>query len=104
KGSVVALDKRDGSMLWQTHTAGDGENGCAVWSTVALDPIGGTVFATTGNNYTETAGPGSDSIFALDMDTGEQKWHVQATQGDVFTILNPRSPDSDFGANPVVFD
>jgi polyvinyl alcohol dehydrogenase (cytochrome) len=104
KGSVVALDKRDGTMLWKSHTAGDGENGCAVWSTVALDPIGGTVFAATGNNYTEAPGPGSDSVFAFDMKTGEQKWHVQATTGDVFTISNPRSPDSDFGANPVVYD
>jgi polyvinyl alcohol dehydrogenase (cytochrome) len=104
KGSVVALDKRDGSILWQTPTAGDGENGCAVWSTVALDPISRTVFATTGNNYTEEAGPGSDSIFAFDMKTGDVNWHEQVTGGDVYTINNPKSGDSDFGANPVVFD
>ena len=104
KGSVVALDKKKGKVIWQTHTAGDGENGCAVWSTVALDPAQGTLFATTGNNYTEVAGPGSDSIFALDMKTGDVKWHVQATMGDVYTIANPKSGDTDFGANPVVFD
>jgi polyvinyl alcohol dehydrogenase (cytochrome) len=104
KGSVVALDKKSGKVLWQTHTAGDGENGCAVWSTVALDPVGRTVYATTGNNYTGTAGPGSDSIFALDMKDGAVNWRVQASEGDVYTIANPKSSDSDFGANPVVFD
>jgi polyvinyl alcohol dehydrogenase (cytochrome) len=104
KGSVVALDKKSGHIIWQTYTAGEGENGCAVWSTVALDPPARTLYAATGNNYTENAGPGSDSIFALDMKNGGVNWHVQANAGDVFTTINPRSPDSDFGANPVVFD
>lgn len=104
RGSVVALDKTSGKLLWQTYTAGENETGCAVWSTVALDPDGGTVFATTGNNYTGDPGPGSDSVFALDMKTGDVKWRVQVTTGDVYTINNARSSDSDFGANPVVFD
>ena len=104
KGSVVAMDKKTGKVVWQTYTAGDGENGCAVWSTLAIDPEGGTVFASTGNNYTGDPGPGSDSIFAFDIDTGKVKWHQQVTEGDVYTINNPKSPDSDFGANPVVFD
>jgi len=104
KGSVVALDKKTGKIAWQTYTAGEGENGAAVWSTVALDPRSGTVFATTGNNYTETAGPGSDSVFAFDMKNGDVKWRQQVSEGDVYTIANPKSTDSDFGANPVVFD
>jgi polyvinyl alcohol dehydrogenase (cytochrome) len=104
KGSVVALNKSTGALIWKTHTAGDGENGCAVWSTVSLDPKEGLVFAGTGNNYTENPGPGSDSIFAFDMKTGDIRWHKQVTQGDVFTISNPKSPDTDFGANPVVID
>jgi polyvinyl alcohol dehydrogenase (cytochrome) len=104
KGSVVALEKATGKIAWQSPTAGDGENGCAVWSTVALDPTGGAVYAATGNNYTGDPGPGSDSIFAFDMESGKKRWQFQANTGDVFTINNPRSPDSDFGANPVVFD
>ena len=104
KGSVVALDKATGNIVWQTHTAGDNENGCAVWSTVSLDTSSRTVFAATGNNYTGDPGPGSDSIFAFDMDSGAIKWHVQVDKGDVYTIDNPRSGDTDFGANPVVFD
>jgi len=104
RGSVIALDKSNGELLWQTFTAGEAETGCAVWSTVALAPDDGLVFAATGNNYTGAAGPGSDSIFALDMKTGDVKWRNQVTTGDVFTIRTPASPDSDFGANPVVFD
>jgi len=104
RGSVVSLSKLDGTMLWKTSTANAVENGCAVWSTVSLDPTSSTVFAGTGNNYTEDPGPGSDSIFAFDMDSGNIKWHKQVTTGDVFTIVNPRSPDTDFGANPVVYD
>ncbi len=104
KGSVVCLNKSDGSLVWKTYTAGDGENGAAVWSTVALDPKEGLVIAGTGNNYTENPGPDSDSLFAFDMESGDIKWHQQVTVGDVFTISNPRSPDTDFGANPVIFD
>jgi polyvinyl alcohol dehydrogenase (cytochrome) len=104
RGSVIALNKSDGKILWKTNTAQEGENGCAVWSTIALDPDNNMVFAGTGNNYTENPGPDSDSIFAFDMDSGEIKWHKQVTTGDVFTISNPRSPDTDFGANPVVID
>jgi polyvinyl alcohol dehydrogenase (cytochrome) len=104
RGSVIALDKATGALQWQTFTAGPAETGCAVWSTVALAPEDGLVYAATGNNYTGSAGPGSDSIFALDMKTGDVRWHTQVTTGDVFTIRTPASPDSDFGANPVVFD
>jgi polyvinyl alcohol dehydrogenase (cytochrome) len=104
QGSVVSLDKKTGKIIWQTHTAGDNETGAAVWSTVALDPDSKTVFATTGNNYTGDPGPGSDSVFAFDMANGKVKWHEQVSAGDVYTINNPRSGDTDFGANPVVFD
>lgn len=104
RGSVVALDKKTGGMVWKTYTVGDNENGAAVWSTVAIDPNSNTVFATTGNNYTGDPGSGSDSIFALDMDSGKINWHTQVDTGDVYTIDNVRSGDTDFGANPVVFD
>jgi polyvinyl alcohol dehydrogenase (cytochrome) len=104
RGGVVAFDRDTGAELWRYYTAEAPFNGVAVWSTVSIDPESRTVYATTGNNYTEEAGPTSDSILALDLDTGAVKWITQLTEGDVFTILNPRSPDSDFGANPMLFD
>src|SRR5262245_50617142 len=104
RGSVIALEKSSGDIAWKTYTANESETGCAVWSTIALSPEDGLVYAATGNNYTGAAGPGSDSIFAIEMKSGDIKWRQQVTKGDVFTIRMPASPDSDFGANPVVFD
>jgi polyvinyl alcohol dehydrogenase (cytochrome) len=104
RGGVVAFDRDTGDERWRYYTADVPFNGVAVWSTVTVDPESRTVYASTGNNYTEEAGPTSDSILALDLDTGELEWITQLTEGDVFTILNPRSPDSDFGANPILFE
>jgi polyvinyl alcohol dehydrogenase (cytochrome) len=61
------------------------------------------VFATTGNNYTDTAGPTSDSVIALDLRSGQVRWMRQVTTGDVFTLANAKSQDSDFGTNPILF-
>src|SRR5262249_6171088 len=79
-------------------------NGASVWSSPSLDPATRTVFGSTGNNYTEEAGPTSDSLFALDVDTGAERWLTQLTEGDVFTILNPHSQDTDFGTNPILYE
>lgn len=104
RGSVVAFDRTSGDEVWRTYTVDAPHNGCSVWSTVSVDLDARVVFATTGNNYTEDATDGSDSFFALELDTGKERWHLQATAGDVFTMVNPRSPDFDFGANPILFE
>lgn len=69
RGSVVALDPATGHTLWKTYTVpansgpcagsnpttgpyGCGYTGGAVWDTPAIDPLSGTVFVGTGNNYT----------------------------------------------------
>ena len=64
-----------------------------------MDDDLGLVYATTGNNYTDAPGPTSDSIFALDLQTGALRWTRQVSQGDLFTLPAPRGPDSDFGTN-----
>lgn len=104
KGGVVCFDRDTGEMLWRHYTAIEPYNGATVWSTVTVDPATRQLFATTGNNYTGEGGPNSDSIFSLDVDTGELIWTTQLTEDDVFTILNPKSPDSDFGTNPTLFE
>lgn len=103
RGAVVAFHK-NGKLAWRFDTVQPPQNGCAVWSTVSVDPEARRVFAATGNNYTEDPGDTSDSVFALELDTGKLVWHRQASGGDVYTVLNPRSPDSDFGANPILFE
>jgi len=104
KGGVAAFDRNTGEPLWRYYTAIDPFNGATVWSTVTVDVETRRVFATTGNNYTGDGGPNSDSIFSLDLDTGELLWTTQLTEDDVFTILNPQSPDSDFGTNPTLYE
>ena len=104
RGGVVAFDRNTGEEIWRFYTADPPFNGASVWSTVSVDSEARLVFASTGNNYTGEAGPTSDSIFALELDTGNLRWLTQLTEGDVFTILNPQSPDTDFGTNPILFE
>jgi polyvinyl alcohol dehydrogenase (cytochrome) len=104
RGGMVAFDRETGAERWRHYTVDPPYNGVAMWSTATVDETRGLVFGTTGNNYTEEAGPTSDSIFALRLETGELVWNRQLSEGDVFTIPSPRSPDSDFGTNPVLFE
>lgn len=104
RGSVVAFDRDTGAELWRHYTVEPPYNGVAVWSSISIDPVLRLAYAATGNNYTEEASDTSDAIFALDVDTGSLAWLTQLTEGDVFTILNPQSPDSDFGTNPILID
>lgn len=104
RGSLVAFDRATGAERWRRYTAEPPYNGVSIWSTPSVDLDRGLVFASTGNNYTEEAGPTSDSIFAVKIETGELVWSRQLSEGDVFTIPAPRSEDSDFGTNPILFD
>jgi polyvinyl alcohol dehydrogenase (cytochrome) len=103
RGSMVAFDAATGAEAWRHYTAEPPYNGVSIWSSPSVDLERGIVYGTTGNNYTGDPGPTSDSIFALDLKTGALKWNKQLSQGDVFTIPTPRSPDSDFGTNPILF-
>ena len=105
RGGVEAFDAGDGTHLWTYWTVPDsGENGAMVWSTVSVDLAAGVVFASTGNNYT-MVGPHSDSIHAIDLETGERKWHQQVRQDDMWSLgggVTATGTDTDFGANPIL--
>lgn len=104
RGAMVAFDAATGHEAWRHYTVDPPHNGVAIWSSPSVDDELGLVYGTTGNNYTGDAGPTSDTIFALDVGTGDLRWSRQLSEGDVFTIPNPRSPDSDFGTTPILFD
>jgi polyvinyl alcohol dehydrogenase (cytochrome) len=105
RGRAVALDKATGQMLWQHETATPPANGAAIWSSPSADAELGIAYFTTGNNYTGVAGDQSDSIIALDLETGALLWKFQATANDVYTTVNfGPGPDYDFGTNPILFD
>ncbi len=104
RGSLVAFDAKTGTEVWRHMTAEPPDTGVAIWSSASVDADAGVVYATTGNNYTGAAGATSDSIFAVRLTDGTLLWNRQLAQGDVFTIPNPQSDDSDFGTNPILFD
>jgi polyvinyl alcohol dehydrogenase (cytochrome) len=95
RGSVVALDATTGKVLWQTFTVPKGYSGGNSWgSNPVVDTARGSVFVSTGNNYSIPTDPAyatciaaggtpssclspadhADSILALDLNTGAIKW------------------------------
>lgn len=124
RGSVAALNAASGAVIWQTYlvpparhvgTGADGvplwaPSGVGVWSSPTVDRARGLVYITTGNTYSGTAAePTTDSIIALDPETGTRKWSRQLTPGDVFgcraggpNCLEQVGPDFDFGTPAVL--
>jgi polyvinyl alcohol dehydrogenase (cytochrome) len=126
RGSVVALDVHTGQIVWKTSTIEDsaylsdgglsGFAGAAVWATPVVDRKRGSLYVTTGNNYsapegvtTLPAGDHIESIMALDLRTGAIKWAQQMTAGDTWNLLDlviglpSAGPDWDFGSGANLF-
>jgi polyvinyl alcohol dehydrogenase (cytochrome) len=128
RGSIVAMRVRDGSVVWKTHTipaaaaptgrtsAGTptfGPSGAAVWGAPTLDLKRRRLYVTTGNNYSLPATTTSDSIVALDLDTGRIAWSKQVLPSDVYnsacsttpvgaTCPEGSGPDYDFGSPAIL--
>jgi len=97
---LVALDARDGSQAWYFDPdQGQGASGCVgIWGSPSVDLDRELVFAGTANCPTSPEGwrDHSEAIFAVDLRTGEPRWHFQ-----------PRGPsnlDFDFAGAPNLFD
>jgi polyvinyl alcohol dehydrogenase (cytochrome) len=99
RGSVVALDARDGRIVWKSYAIAEaprpfkrrddgkwlyGPAGAAIWSAPTIDPASGLLYVGTGNSYTDRATEGSDAVVAFDLATGARRWSVQLTPGDNF--------------------
>lgn len=96
RGTIAALDLETGKILWTFRVVPAGYTGGAVWSSsLAIDVTRGSLYATTGNNYTVPPAVATclqaattdaqmsaclspddhiDSILALDLFTGQLKW------------------------------
>jgi alcohol dehydrogenase (cytochrome c) len=104
RGFIDAYDATTGRRAWRFYTIpGPGEpghdawagdswktGGAGVWVTGAYDPELNLLFYGTGNpgpDYHSGSRPGdnlySDSLVALDADTGRLRWHYQFTPHDV---------------------
>lgn len=133
RGSVAALDAKTGTLVWKTYTidreaaptkknaAGTqlrGPSGGAVWSSPTIDARSKMLYAATGDGYSEPAAGMTDSIIAMDLETGKIAWFKQMTAGDIWNLAcnmglktlgvsetncpDADSPDSDFASSPIL--
>jgi polyvinyl alcohol dehydrogenase (cytochrome) len=129
RGSVLALDAETGKRIWKTYMIDEtpvpgkknsagmlimGPSGAPVWNTPTVDPKRNALYFGTGNNYSPPATNLSDSIVALDMNSGKIKWRRQQTENDIWngTCRRPDrepaacpdadAPDVDFSVSPVL--
>ncbi len=99
RGFVEAFDANIGAQKWRWDStdpksfAGDSwkEGGGMAWTTPAIDPKLGLVIFSTGNPNPDLYGTSrvgdnlyTDSIVALDADTGTLKWYYQEVKHDVW--------------------
>ncbi len=127
RGSLVAMRIADGSIAWQTFTVPRraertgqnslgtgtwGPSGVSIWASPTLDLKRRRIYVATGNNFSSPGTDTSDSVMALDINTGRIIWSKQALAGDVYNSTctgsksaprNPgcpeeNGPDHDFGS------
>ncbi len=117
RGFLDAYDAKSGQRLWRFWTvpapgeagnetwAGDSwkTGGAPTWVTGSYDPELNLIYWTTGNPAPDWNGDArlgdnlySDSLLALEADTGKLRWHFQFTPHDVW--------DWDANQVPVLFD
>ncbi len=111
RGSVAAFDPDTGALIWQKFTISDadaanGSAGAGVWGTPTYDDETGILYFGSGQNYVPPATATSDSVFALDVETGETIWQTQVTEDDIWNFRIPPvgdNKDGDFGDSPKLF-
>jgi alcohol dehydrogenase (cytochrome c) len=102
--SIAAYDAQTGKTVWKLHTVpaagepGDDtwtgdtweRGGASVWTTGTFDPELNLLYYGTGNPGPDFYGDDrkgdnlySDTLLALDVDTGKPRWHYQFTPHDV---------------------
>jgi alcohol dehydrogenase (cytochrome c) len=124
RGYVLALDPKDGTELWRFYTIpAPGDPGSETWSGDAWQRGGGPLWVTgsydpdlnlmywgVGNPGPDWNGDGrpgdnlyTDSVIALNPDTGKLAWHYQFTPHDEFdydAVQVPVLGDIEFGGKP----
>ncbi len=126
-GMLQALNPYTGNIVWTYNTAPNARldkstkryapNGMSIWSTPAIDPARSSIYVGTGQNLTPPTTHNSDSIIALDINTGTPKWVFQGASGDAWNVscqapikvlsknclpAPPGGGDFDFGAPPIL--
>jgi len=113
-GQVRAFDVRTGKLMWTFHTIpGPGEpghetwegnawkdrTGANVWSTMSVDSERGLVFLPIGSSSYDFYGADrkgadlfSNSVVALNAETGKLVWHFQMVHHDIWDYDMPAQP------------
>lgn len=114
RGSVVALDAASGKRLWKTYSVAEtprstaknsigtqlhGPAGGAIWNTPTIDTRRNVLYVGTGNNFAPPATGLSDSLLALDLNTGAVRWSRQVTENDIWNG-SCRQPDREAAVCP----
>jgi len=128
RGSIVALDAKNGTIEWKTYMIEDearprgkstagvtlwGPSGSGIWSAPTLDVKRRLLYVGTGNTYSGPPQPSSDAVVALELATGKIRWIQQVTPNDIYIsncrpgAQNPNcpernGPDHDFGSPPML--
>ncbi len=113
RGYIVAYDAKTGKEAWKFYTIpGPGEpghetwegddwehGGAPAWITGSVDPELNLTYWGIGNpgpDWNAKQRPGdnlySDSVVALDLDTGKLKWHFQFTPNDAYDYDSVQVP------------
>lgn len=114
RGSVVALDAATGRQIWKTYSVAEnpmptaknsigtqlyGPAGGAIWNTPTIDVKRRVLYVGTGNNFAPPATMLSDSLVALDLETGQVRWSKQVTENDIWNG-SCRSPNREAAVCP----
>lgn len=113
-GAISAYSAVDGSLVWRHHnvprpgepgseTWADGSlevaGGANTWTGMALDAERGLLFAPTGSATPDFYGASrigdnlfANSVLAIDVRTGERRWHYQTIKHDVWDRDLPSPP------------
>lgn len=128
RGGVVKMDIHTGDIRWTTYTIpqkpeptgelnSEGARrfqhaGVPIWNSPTIDEKRGVLYAGTGESYTSPAAPTSDSVLAIDLESGDIRWHYQSIAGDAWNMAcfigggpncpEENGPDLDIGAPPVI--
>ncbi len=98
RGAITAFDSATGKQIWKSYTIPQepkvikrnsigvdymGPSGSGVWTTPIVDAKRRALYFGTGNSFSEPAVT-SDSLMAMNMDTGKILWWKQARANDIW--------------------